>query len=405
MRHVTENARIPQGREGLSGWCYTNPELYALECDTLFRNHWQLACHVSDVAETGDFVTFDLVGERALIVRGRDGVVRAFHNLCRHRASRVVAGEQGSCPGVITCPFHAWTYELDGRLRSAAQPRSFPKLDKDEWGLKPLEMEIWHGFVFVRFQPGPQPAVAEILARFEQDVVPHDMENLVAVEGGLGSMESAPVNWKSVRDVDNEGYHVPMAHPGLQDLYGKDYTDEAMQGGTSRSIGIIGDEPSRLWSVRHYKKMLSLLPEPWASLPRQWTYFGMFPNTVIACYPDSVIFYQDIPLGVGETAVRGGIYARPNEDRTTRLARKLSMRIDNLTAEEDKMLTVWAQEAIQSSAFDGIILSDLEAGVRCYHDLLRQTLPVMGLAHPPEEGSLARVNADLAGNGSIGAMF
>ena len=231
------------------------------------------------------------------------------------------------------------------------------------------------------------------------------MENLVAVEGGLGSMESAPVNWKSVRDVDNEGYHVPMAHPGLQDLYGKNYTDEAMQGGTSRSIGIIGDEPSRLWSVRHYKKMLSLLPEPWASLPRQWIYFGMFPNTVIACYPDAVIFYQDIPLGVGETAVRGGIYARPNEDRATRLARQLSMRIDNLTAEEDKMLTVWAQEAIQSSAFDGIILSDLEAGVRCYHDVLRQTLPVMGLAHPPEEGSLARVNADLAGNGSIGAMF
>ena len=101
-------------------------------------------------------------------------------------------------------------------------------------------MEIWHGFVFVRFQPGPQPAVAEILARFEQDVVPHDMENLVAVEGGLGSMESAPVNWKSVRDVDNEGYHVPMAHPGLQDLYGKDYTDEAMQGGPHvRSVSLV----------------------------------------------------------------------------------------------------------------------------------------------------------------------
>ena len=76
---------------------------------------------------------------------------------------------------------------------------------------------------------------------------------------------------------------------------------------------------------------------------------GLFPNTVIAMYPDSVIFYQDIPLGVGETAVRGGIYARPGEDRVTRLARKLSMRIDLLTAEEDKMLTVWSQEAIQSS--------------------------------------------------------
>lgn len=391
------NPAIPQGREGLSSWCYTNPELYDLECDTLFRRHWQLACHIADVPNSGDYVAFDLVGERALIVRGRDGVVRAFHNLCRHRASRVVAGESGNCPGVITCPFHAWSYELDGRLRGAAQPKTFPDLDKDEWGLKQLEMEIWQGFVFVRFQPGPQPSVAELMALFEDEVSPHNPSELVAVEGALGAMESAPVNWKSVRDVDNEGYHVAMAHPGLHDLYGKNYIDEPMQGMVSRSVGIIDGSPSRLWSVRHYKKMLDLLPEPWASLPRQWLYLGLFPNTVIAFYPDSVIFYQDIPLGVGETAVRGGIYARPGEDRVTKLARQLSMRIDNLTAEEDKMLTVWSQEAIQSSAFDGIILSDLESGVRGYHDKLREVLPVTGLANAPDPGSLSRVNTDISG--------
>jgi len=80
-----------------------------------------------------------------------------------------------------------------------------------------------------------------------------------------------------------------------------------------------------------------------------------------------------------------------------RLARKLSMRIDLLTAEEDKMLTVWSQEAIQSSAFDGIILSDLETGVRGYHDQLRQVLPVTGLAHSPAPGTVNRVNAEFSG--------
>lgn len=399
--HV-EKTNLIKGREGLPGWCYTNPELYDLECQELFRSHWQLACHIADVPQPGNYVSFDIVGERALIIRDREGVVRAFHNLCRHRASRVVAGEQGSCPGVITCPFHAWTYELNGRLRNPAQPKSFPPLDKDEWGLKPIEMEIWHGFVFVRFQPGPQPSVADIMGRFEDEVAPHDPTNLVAVEGALGSMEAAPVNWKSVRDVDNEGYHVPMAHPGLHDLYGNNYVDEPLEGMTSRSVGVIDDKPSKLWSVRHYKKLLSMLPEPWASLPRQWLYLGMFPNTVLAFYPDAVIFYQDIPLGVGKTAIRGGIYARPGEDRVTRLARKLSMRIDLLTAEEDKMLTVWAQEAIQSSAFDGIILSDLEQGVRGFHDALRQKLPVTGLSHAPETGSLARINAELNSPSSLG---
>jgi phenylpropionate dioxygenase-like ring-hydroxylating dioxygenase large terminal subunit len=142
--------------------------------------------------------------------------------------------------------------------------------------------------------------------------------------------------------------------------------------------------------------LLNKLPEPWVRLPRQWIYMGLFPNTVIAMYPDSVIFYQDIPLGVGETAVRGGIYARPGEDRVTRLARKLSMRIDLLTAEEDKMLTVWSQEAIQSSAFDGIILSDLEAGVRSHHDKLREVLPVTALANSPAPGTLSRVNAEFS---------
>ena len=147
------------------------------------------------------------------------------------------------------------------------------------------------------------------------------------------------MNWKSVRDVDNEGYHVPMAHPGLHDLYGKDYIDEPMQGMTNRSVGVIDDSFRTLVVCPALQKLLTMLPEPWASLPKQWVYLGLFPNTVIAFYPDAVIFYQDIPLGVGETAVRGGIYARPNEDRVTRLARKLSMRIDLLTAEEDRMLT------------------------------------------------------------------
>ena len=392
---TSNNPLIPPEREGLASWCYTHEELYQLECDTLFRRHWQIACHSADVPNAGDYVAFDLVGERALIVRGKDGVVRAFHNLCRHRASRVVAGESGNCPGVITCPFHAWSYDLDGRLRGAAKPKSFPPLDKNEWGLKPLEMEIWNGFVFVRFQPGPQPSIAEIMAHYDDQVAPHKLEELVAVDGALGGMDSAPVNWKSVRDVDNEGYHVAMAHPGLHDLYGQNYIDEPMAGMVSRSIGMIDDSPSKLWSVQHYKKLLSKLPKPWSELPKQWLYLGLFPNSVIAFYPDSVIFYQDIPLGVGQTMVRGGIYARPNEDRVTKLARRLSMRIDLLTAEEDKMLTVWSQEAIQSSAFDGVMLSDLESGVRSYHDKLREILPVTGLAQPPAPGKLSQVNANI----------
>ena len=96
-------------RRGLPAWTYFNSELLELEKEELFRKRWQLACHANDLPDPGDYVTFDVAGERALIVRGRDGVIRAFHNLCRHRGSRVVANDRGHCKSALICPYHGWT--------------------------------------------------------------------------------------------------------------------------------------------------------------------------------------------------------------------------------------------------------------------------------------------------------
>jgi phenylpropionate dioxygenase-like ring-hydroxylating dioxygenase large terminal subunit len=93
-------------RGGLAPWTYFSEELFETEKEELFRKHWQLACHISDVPDPGDWYSFDIVGERAIVVRGKDNVVRAFHNVCRHRGSRVVAGERGTCKSAIVCPFH-----------------------------------------------------------------------------------------------------------------------------------------------------------------------------------------------------------------------------------------------------------------------------------------------------------
>lgn len=385
-----------KGREGLPAWSYTNKELFDLECDTLFRCHWQIIGHVNDIPYTGDYLTLDIVGERALVVRDRKGEIHAFHNLCRHRASRVVAGEQGNCAGgIITCPFHAWTYELDGRLRAAAHASSFPPLDKDDWGLKPIEFEIWHGLIFVRFNKGPQPSVKEMFAPFEDEVKPYLMDDMVPDEKGIYQTEAIPINWKSARDVDNEGYHVAMAHPGLHDLYGQDYVDEVGEGDVSRSIGVFNKTPARLWSVKHYRECVEKLEAPWSDLPKSWLYLGLYPNNVVAFYPDSVIFYQDIPKGVLGSTVRGATYRRRDESRQLKAARYLSGRIDNTTIEEDLMLMVWSQEAVYSSGYDGIILSDLERGVRAYHDRLRQDLPILNDDDKPEAGQLRSRNDDL----------
>jgi phenylpropionate dioxygenase-like ring-hydroxylating dioxygenase large terminal subunit len=128
---------------------------------------------------------------------------------------------------------------------------------------------------------------------------------------------------------------------------------------------------------------------------RAWLYLGMFPNAVIGIYPDSVIFYQEFPDGVGRTRLRGAVYRHREESREMRLARYLSGRIDKVTAAEDQMLTIWACEATRSSAYDGVILSDLEYGVRTHHDHLRALLPVVNLEDEPEAGSVATLNEAL----------
>ncbi len=396
MKTTNTDTGVPEtwDRSGLPAWSFFSEDMLEAEKELLFRRHWQAVCHVNDVPEAGDFVTLDVVGERALIIRGRDGVVRAFHNLCRHRGSRVVAEEQGSCKSAIICPFHGWAYNLDGTLRGAAQPASLPDLDPVAFGLKPIDMDIWNGFVFVRFKPGPQPPVAEVMARFAPELAQYDLENMLPTGDGFHT-EEMNANWKCVRDVDNEGYHVPMAHPGLHDLFGSNYFDEPFQDGTSRSFSSFREGNARLWSVKNYKTIL----EPPASLDddhkNAWLYLGMFPNLVFGIYPDSVIFYHEFPLANGKTIQRSTTYRHPDEDRRMRLARYLSMRIDRLTSKEDEQLIEWTWEAAFSSGFDGIILSDLEYGVRSYHDTLRELFPVLNDDEAPAPGTLNARNAEL----------
>jgi phenylpropionate dioxygenase-like ring-hydroxylating dioxygenase large terminal subunit len=385
-------------RSGLPGWAYFSQELFELECETLFKTHWQFVCHVNEAADIGAYVTFDVAGERALVIRGHDGILRAFHNLCRHRGSRIVPDARGVCNKAMVCPYHGWAYNLDGGLRGIANRDTFPPMQADKWGLKPLEMEIWNGLVFIRFQAGPQPAVAEILARFDDEIAPYDLANMVPTDSN--SMDDLlPVNWKSVRDVDNEGYHVRQAHPGLHQLYGNGYFDEPYANGTSRSVGTFNEAYGHRWSVRKYREILPEADNLPREQQRQWIYFGMFPNFVLGLYPDSVIYYQEVPQSAEQTVQRGMCYRRRDESRKMKAARYLSGRIDRDTADEDQMLMVWSCEATKSSAYDGVIFSDLEYGVKTYHDHLRQLLPVMAQLVPPESGQMALRNDALLSKG------
>ncbi len=380
-------------RRGLPAWTYRSEAMLDLEKRELFHTHWQIAGHISDLPRPGDYLTFDIGEERALVVRGDDGVLRAFNNLCRHRGARVAPDAQGHCKNALVCPFHGWVYNLNGTLRGAARPKSFDDLDKTQFGLKPMELEIWLGFVFVRFRPGPQPSVSELLSPYMPNLEAYDIADMVPTSGFQTS--HSPGNWKSVRDVDNEGYHVAMAHPGLQDLYGAKYQDFVFPNGLTVSKGPYNPHAGRRWSVRNYIK---LAPDPvWLpeSQRKMWAYYGIFPNGVITVNPESVQFYQEFPISTNETVLRGAAYRRRDEDRPLRVARYLARRIDRETSQEDLQLTIWSNEAMKSAAFEGFHLSDLEYGVRNHHDQLRRLLPVMNEAKAPAESKIADLNSEL----------
>lgn len=395
MNEAVRDITIPNDwdRSGLPGWCYHSAALLDLEKQHVFREHWQIACHVSDIAEPGNYITLDIVGERALVLRDQSGEIKAFHNICRHRGSRLVADQKGTCRNALVCPFHGWVYNLDGTLRGAARPRTFPPMDKNEFALKTIECEVWQGFVFIRFAPGPQPAVSELMKPFEPELSLYRSAEMVPA-GGIYTQETS-VNWKSVRDVDNEGYHVAMAHPALQDLYGSTYYDEPFVNGLSRSFATYNPHAGRRWSVGRYVKVApenTRLPE---HLRKAWIYYGLFPNSVLAVTPETVQFYQEFPLSVGRTLLRGGVYRYPDESREQAAARYLAARIDRDTQAEDVQLTVWSNEAMTSAAFAGFYLSDLEYGVRTHHDHLRKVLPVMTMKEAPAETEMATVNAGM----------
>jgi len=397
MTLMPQSQPIPNDwdRRGLPAWTYHSQALFDLERDNVFLNHWQVAGHVSDIPAPGDWLAFDLLGERALVVRGQDGVPRAFMNLCRHRGARVVDGSHGKCRGALVCPFHGWVYNLDGSLRGAARPETFgPGFDKKAFGLKPLELEVFAGFLFLRFRPGPQPSVAELLAPYAADFDAQRSETLLPVQTAPWTQD-LPVNWKSVRDVDNEGYHVALAHPALQDLYGRDYRDLYLPNGLHVSYGIFGDKPGRRWSVRNYIRLSAEQPERPDHLRKNWAYYGLFPNTVIAFTPESAQYYHDLPLGPGMTRLTGRSYRFADESRQQRLARYLAQRIDNQTSAEDQQLSIWSNESMLSDGFEGFHLSDLEWGLRRHHDQLRRLLPVMTRDGAPDEGEMRRENDEM----------
>jgi phenylpropionate dioxygenase-like ring-hydroxylating dioxygenase large terminal subunit/AcrR family transcriptional regulator len=391
----TAAAVEPQGPpETLPAWTYDNEEFTALERAHIFLPSWQIVCHVNDVAKPGDYATFELLDERAFVIRGKDGQLRAFHNVCRHRAHAVVMGEQGTCKRAITCPYHGWTYELDGRLKGVPAADTFKPFDHGEYGLKGLDLEVFMGFVFIRFVSGGA-SVAERLAPYVEELSHYRFEDMAAIDDEMWT-EHHPLDWKNAMDNYLEDYHFAIGHPGLSALMERDYDREVLPSGAARLSHRMKDDPQRFWSVREYSKLVPAYDHLPEEQRRRWSYITLFPSVHFDIFPDKMDFFQMLPTGPGQCVLRGRTYALPDERRETRAARYLSLRINVEVQDEDNWLTRSVQGGLRSSAYDVGLLSDKEVAVKGFQDWIWAQLPVARQKIAPPAGTVARRNRELA---------
>ena len=338
---------------------YTDPRVLELECRTVFSRAWQVAGRVDQLRRPGQYVACETAaGEPIVLVRGNDDELRGFFNVCRHHAAAVVTAPEGSATH-LRCPYHGWTYSLEGELKGTPDFAGVCDFNRSSNGLVPVATDVWETWVFVRLEPeGPS------LTRF----LGEDLTGRFSAHqlGGLQWMErrsySVDCNWKVF--VDNYldgGYHVPHLHKGLDSVL--DYSLYTIENGDrfclQSSPMVAGGADARTGAVRTGARAL---------------YLWVYPNFMINCYAGAMDTNLVIPRGPDRTEV---IFDFFFADVTgAGRARNLeSIAISEQIQQEDVGICASVQHGLQSRAYTAGRLSvRREAGEHLFHTLLYDDL-------------------------------
>ena len=362
--------------EALDPSLYHDPEVLEAELSSIFARSWQYAGHVGELAEAGDYLTARAGDQPVLVLRGYDGELRAYRNVCRHRGSELLSGS-GHCKKAIRCRYHGWTYDSDdGRLLGVPEHRGYKRLEKGELGLLPARVELLEGLVFVNLDPAA-PALAEVTAGLAERLRPYRIDQLVTFASGRDGTRQ-PANWKVVVENYLEGYHVPIAHPGLMRLLDyQRYTVET-HGGWAWFDAPLREAPSANRLERLYQRLAKPMPGLGESHSKVWRYVLVYPNTTIDLYPDQVNVWQIRPAGVEATVDSWACFRPRRSGPLTRLVQRANNKLNTLVLDEDVDLVRGVQEGTRTRGYQPGPLSAREAGVAWFADRIRADLAAAG---------------------------
>jgi choline monooxygenase len=292
----------------LPSFLYTEPGVFAAEREKIFSRTWQVVGHASQVAAAGDYFTTELLGEPLVFVRGLDGRLRGFYNVCRHRAGPPAEG-CGSRK-LFRCGYHGWTYGLDGALINATEIEGVEGFCAEDFALKPVRTEEWFNLVFANLDPEARP-LRECLGE-----LPRQAEKFAFAEMKLFERRTYDMkcNWKTYVDNYLEGYHLPSVHPGLNreldfNAYVVEPHAQGREGYVRQFSPIRGAQPGDA-TPRRYERAREDLASPLTT-----DYFWIFPNWMLNCYPDNVSLNIVLPAGPERTLAIFEWYL-PEKDHT-----------------------------------------------------------------------------------------
>lgn len=338
----------------LSGPFYTDARIAELERGQVFGASWQMIGRAAQVEKPGEFVTGEIAGEPIVVVLGKDGVLRAFHNVCRHHAAAVVTAPCGQA-NALQCPYHGWTYSTEGELKGVPEFDAVCNFDRAQNGLVPVRVETWEKFVFVNLSPSAPP-LATHLGKMVDQIAPLGLSGLTFVERREWTLAC---NWKVF--VDNYldgGYHVPHLHEGLDSILDyKQYTIENFESFCLQSspIGASGGEAITA-AVRKGRAL----------------YYWVYPNLMLNWYEGYLDTNLVIPLAIDKMKVIFDFYFA---DPSATARNQQSMDVSERIQDEDHSICESVQKGLASRAYGAGRLSvRREAGEHLFHRLLHRDL-------------------------------
>jgi nitrite reductase/ring-hydroxylating ferredoxin subunit len=340
---------------------YTDPARYEAERNSIFAKRPLVIAPSALLSEPGMAIPHDGYGKPLLITRDRDGEAHVFMNVCRHRGTRLVEGQEPVCAARLVCPYHAWTYALDGKLLALPRTDAFPDLDKSAFGLRRLPTCEAGGLIWFAFDEGADFAEPETLG--------HDFDafNLAGQHLFRRRTHDVAANWKQIMDAFLESYHVQRLHAATIGPFFKDGVASGdMIGAHQRSA--VGRDVSAD----------DCAAEDWPTLRRAITYtYQMFPATVLVVSPDYMNLMTLMPRGVDRVLVEDFMLIPEPPATEKALAhweKSWNLLDGGVFGSEDFRAAALCQEGLMSGAIDQLTLGSMEGGIRLFHDAVEKAL-------------------------------